>query len=158
PDEYTSARRAASVFAREYRLPFSRLSGPGGTFDGFVPAHDRPFWGAAALRIDSKKSPATARDRAETDHPVGVCRLFFDRLGHRQFLPGTPDHGPGPGQRRQQRGLFLSWDYPSRSGEQSSRLRTFPERRAQRLARYRPRSPERGSARERDPGNLSALR
>jgi hypothetical protein len=58
---------------------------------------------------------------------LGFLRLFFDRLGHRQFLPRKQHHGARPRERGQQRGLFLSRDHAGRSGEQSSRLRTFPQ-------------------------------
>ena len=92
------------------------------------------------------------------DSEARIFRLFPDRLGHRQFLPGTQHHGARPRQRREQRGLLLPRNHASRSGEQSSRLRTFSERKPQRLARYRSRSAERRSARERHSGNLSALR
>ena len=89
---------------------------------------------------------------------LGFCRLFPDRLGHREFLPRAQHHGAGPRQRGEQRGLLLPRDHAGRSGEQPSRLRAFPERKPERLAGHRSRSAERRSARERDPGNLSPLR
>ena len=102
---------------------------------------------------------STANQRGAGPHPKArVLRLFSDRLGHRQFLPRTQHHGAGRGSAANSAVCFCLGITPVDPVEQSSRLRTFPERRPQRLARHRSRSAERRSARKRDPGNLPALR
>ena len=154
--ERLAERLAFSLENIGYEFP--DFSVPAGhTMDSFLRTI---VWFGAQQRYDAISSAVRrqTRRRAGLDPEARVFRLFPDRLGHRQFLPRTQHHGAGPGQRREQRGLLLPRHHAGGSGEQSSRLRTLSERKPQRLARYRSRSAERRSARERDPGNLPALR
>src|SRR4029077_2180324 len=156
--KHVALARAAPVFARKSRVRISRLPGASWSYDGFILAHYCLVWRATTLRCDQHQGEAPARRRTCTYYQAEVSRLFFDRLGHHQFLSRTQYYGPGPGQRRGQRGLLLPRDYAGRSGGKSSRLRTIPKREPERLAGYRSGSPQRRPARSSNSGNLSALR
>ena len=148
-DEHRCAWPSASSFRSKIsatNFPITRCR-TGTTMDSFL--RTITLFGAqqryAAISSAVKRQ---ARRRTGAHREARVLRLFFDRLGHRQFLPRKQHHGAGPRQRGEQRGLLLPRHHAGRSGEQSISLRTFPQRRPQRLAGHRSRSAERRSARD----------
>src|SRR6266404_6732518 len=90
----------------------------------------------ALWRHYSQSSPPT-RTRTRLNHQTRVRRLLPHRGRHCEILPRERHHGPGPRQRRQQRRLLQPWHYRRRSDRRRVALRAFPQRRPQRLARYR---------------------
>ena len=94
----------------------------------------RPYYERARLQIE--------RELALIEK-LNLPGYFPDCLGHCALLQRQPHSVPGPRFRRQQRGLLRSGNHRGGPRRHGASLRTFPVRRARRVARYRYRSSQR---------------
>ncbi len=133
------------------RLPLSRLSGAGGRDAGLVSPEDCRGGRARALPAVSRSRARADCAGARSDREARAGRLFPDRLGSRELLPAAEHPRAGARLGGQQRRVLQPRHHGRGSGGHGPAVRALPLRGARGMARHRPRSAERRSARARHP-------
>ena len=150
--------RAARLHDGRSGLPLSGVSGAGRRDRDVVPpAHH----GSRCPRPVSPVSRQGARpDRAgaRSHREARPCRLFPDRVGHRQLRAAAGHSGAGSRVGGQQRRLLQPGHHGRRSDCDGPALRAVSLRGTRRMARHRSRSSERRSPGARHPARVREIR